>query len=58
MLVVNFAGSRRVNPEGTSLRLTAEQVWKGMQIKARDLVNFIPGVTSVEIEDDTGNSVG
>ena len=58
MLVVNFAASRRVNPEGTSLRLTAEQVWKGIQIKARDPVRFIPGVTSVEIEDDTGNSVG
>ncbi|TEB35280.1 hypothetical protein FA13DRAFT_1728082 [Coprinellus micaceus] len=48
----NFAASRKVNPEGSSVKLTAEQVWKGLQIKARDPAKFIPDTTSVNTISD------
>jgi hypothetical protein len=53
----NFAASRKVNPEGSSVKLTAEQVWKGLQIKARDPAKFIPDTTSVNTISDAEDKV-
>jgi len=53
----SFAVSRRVNPKGASIRLTEAQVWKGLEIKARQPKAFIPVITSSEVVSDTGNKV-
>jgi hypothetical protein len=53
MLATNFAASRRINPAGASFKLTEAQVWKGLEIKARDPTKFIPSVTSSEVTKDT-----
>ncbi|RXW25176.1 hypothetical protein EST38_g696 [Candolleomyces aberdarensis] len=53
----NIAGSRRINPPGASPKLTEAQVWKGLEIKARDPADFVPSVTSCEVVKDTEKSV-
>ncbi|TFK22361.1 DUF1857-domain-containing protein [Coprinopsis marcescibilis] len=53
--IINFASSRRVNPPGVSPVLTAEQVWKGLQIKARDPISFVAAISSCKIVEDNGD---
>ncbi|KAF5333392.1 hypothetical protein D9611_002651 [Ephemerocybe angulata] len=51
----SIACSRKVNPEGVP-KLSAAQVWKGLTLKARDPVSFIPIAKSSEIIEDLGNT--
>jgi hypothetical protein len=38
-----------VNPEGASPRLTQEQVWRGLEMKAENAVLFVPSMKSCEV---------
>ena len=53
----SFAVSRRVNPPGATPVLTEEQVWKGLGIKARNPMTFVPMITSSEVLSDDGTKV-
>lgn len=54
---VNFAASRHVNPPGAEPRLSEEQVWKGLELKARQPENFVAAISSCDILSDTGDKV-
>lgn len=53
----NFAASRHVNPLGVEPRLSEEQVWKGLELKAREPENFVAVISSCDVLSDTGNKV-
>jgi len=53
----SFAATRRINPVGVVPKLTVEQVWKGLGIKARKPSTFVPVITSCEIVSDDGTNV-
>lgn len=55
---MNFAATRRINPPGVTPVLTEEQVWKGLGIKAREPMTFVPIIKSCQIVKDDGNKVG
>jgi len=58
MSKTNFAASRLVNPPGATPHLTEEQVWKGLEIKARDPKQFIAVVVeSCDIHEDSGDKL-
>ncbi|MCL6362646.1 DUF1857 family protein, partial [Pectobacterium polaris] len=48
--------SRQVNPPGASIVLSQAQVWKGLQMKARDPINFLAEAESCDITDDHGDN--
>jgi len=56
-LIVNFAASRYVNPPGVEPRLSEEQVWKGLELKARQPENFVAAISSCDVLSDTGTKV-
>ncbi|EDR09413.1 uncharacterized protein LACBIDRAFT_293900 [Laccaria bicolor S238N-H82] len=53
----NFAASRHVNPPGAEPRLSEEQVWKGLELKARQPENFVAVISSCDVLSDTGTKV-
>lgn len=57
MSKTNFAASRLVNPPGVTPLLTEEQVWKGLEIKAREPKQFIAAVESCKVLEDSGDKV-
>ncbi|KAJ7662795.1 DUF1857-domain-containing protein [Mycena polygramma] len=52
-----FAATRRVNPPGANPVLTEEQLWRGLEYRARHATLFIPNVTASKIITDEGNKV-
>ena len=46
-----------VNPEGASPVLNAEQVWKGLEMKAENALPFVPGMTRCEVVERTDNTI-
>ncbi|HEY0316364.1 MAG TPA: SRPBCC family protein [Sphingomonas sp.] len=46
-----------VNPEGASPRLTAEQVWKGLEMKAENALPFVPGMQKCEVVERKDNTI-
>jgi hypothetical protein len=46
-----------VNPEGVSPVLTAEQVWKGLEMKAANALPFVPGMTKCEVVERKDNTI-
>ena len=38
-----------VNPPGAEPRLTRDEVWRGLVMKAENAVPFVPGMTRCEI---------
>jgi hypothetical protein len=46
-----------VNPEGASPVLNAEQVWKGLEMKAENALPFVPGMTKCEMTERKGNII-
>ncbi|MBS7542499.1 SRPBCC family protein [Ancylobacter oerskovii] len=55
MYTLSFAVE--VNPDGVSPALTAEQVWKGLEMKAENAVPFVPGMTRCEVIERKGNTL-
>ncbi|MFC2254837.1 SRPBCC family protein [Labrys portucalensis] len=55
MYTLSFAVE--VNPEGATPVLTAEQVWKGLEMKAENAVPFVPGMTRCEVIERQGNTL-
>ena len=55
MYTLSFAVE--VNPEGATPVLTAEQVWKGLEMKAENAVPFVPGMTRCEVIERHGVSL-
>jgi hypothetical protein len=53
----SFASTRLINPPGVEPILTVEQVWKGLQRKAREPQRFVPAISECRIDDDQGNQV-
>lgn len=53
----NFAASRPVNPPGVEPKITIEQLWSGLAKKARNPKDYIPGVVSVSVLEDSGDKV-
>jgi hypothetical protein len=53
----SFACTRPVNPPGSEPVLSEEQVWKGLELKARKPDLFVKAITSAEVIKDEGNKV-
>ncbi|GAA5954686.1 hypothetical protein JCM3765_003857 [Sporobolomyces pararoseus] len=53
----SFACTRPVNPPGVEPVLSEEQVWKGLEKKAREPSLFVQAITSAEVIKDEGNKV-
>ncbi|TKA56015.1 hypothetical protein B0A53_01718 [Rhodotorula sp. CCFEE 5036] len=53
----SFASTRLINPPGVEPILTVEQVWKGLQRKAREPQRFVPAISECRIDDDQGNQM-
>jgi len=56
-MVNSFAASRLVNPNGALPVLTEAQVWRGLEIKARNPQSFVPAITSNNIVSDDGQKI-
>ena len=46
-----------VNPEGVEPKLTREQVWRGLEMKAENALPFVKGMTRCEVLERTGNQL-
>lgn len=46
-----------VNPEGTEPKLTREQVWRGLEMKAENALPFVPGMTQCDIIEKKDNTI-
>jgi hypothetical protein len=46
-----------VNPEGVSPRLTADQVWKGLEMKAENALPFVPVMSRCEVVERGDNTL-
>ncbi|KAG6911103.1 hypothetical protein DXG01_004618 [Tephrocybe rancida] len=55
--ITSFAVTRAINPQGATPVLTHAQVWKGLAIKARGPIGFVPIITSCEIVSDEGDKI-
>ncbi|KAJ7817344.1 hypothetical protein B0H14DRAFT_2602062 [Mycena olivaceomarginata] len=53
-----FAATRPVNPPGAEPVLTEEQLWKGLEYKARNPAPFIPFISASKTTFEEGNKVG
>ncbi|KAJ7274881.1 hypothetical protein C8J57DRAFT_1312976 [Mycena rebaudengoi] len=51
-----FAATRVVNPPGVEPIITEEQLWKGLEFKARNPKAFVPMITSSIVTSDDGNN--
>ncbi|KAF8890620.1 hypothetical protein BD779DRAFT_1516055 [Infundibulicybe gibba] len=54
---LSFAASRPVNPPGATPILTEAQVWKGLHMKARKPMSFVPAISSCDVVSDSGDKV-
>jgi len=44
-----------VNPEGTDVRLSRADVWKGLEAKAHNALPYVPSMTHCEVSDEGEN---
>ena len=44
-----YSASIDVNPPGQPIKLTPEQVWRGLQTKAEAAIPFVPGMTHCQV---------
>ncbi|KAJ7274880.1 DUF1857-domain-containing protein [Mycena rebaudengoi] len=51
-----FAATRVVNPSGVEPIITEEQLWKGLEFKARNPKAFIPNIASSVVTSDDGKN--
>ncbi|KAJ7866677.1 hypothetical protein B0H13DRAFT_2352417 [Mycena leptocephala] len=52
-----FAATRPVNPSGVQPAITEEQLWKGLEYKARNPVPFVPVISSSKTTFEEGNKL-
>ncbi|KAJ7274879.1 DUF1857-domain-containing protein [Mycena rebaudengoi] len=52
-----FAATRPVNPPGIEPIITEEQLWKGLEFKARNPQAFVPMITSCVVTSDSGKNL-
>ncbi|KAJ6484432.1 DUF1857-domain-containing protein [Mycena vitilis] len=53
----SFAATRPVNPPGVEPVLTEEQLWKGLEYKARNPVAFVPFLSASKTTFEEGNKL-
>lgn len=46
-----------VNPEGVEPKLTREQVWRGLEMKAENALPFVNGMTQCDLLERKGNTI-
>lgn len=46
-----------VNPDGVTPKLTREQVWRGLEMKAENAIPFVNGMTQCDVEKRTENTI-
>jgi hypothetical protein len=46
-----------VNPEGVEPRITKEQVWRGLEMKAENAIPFVNGMTQCDMLERTDNTI-
>ncbi|KAJ7643254.1 hypothetical protein B0H17DRAFT_1216160 [Mycena rosella] len=56
-MMYSFAITRPVNPPGAAPVLTEEQLWKGLEYKARNPAAFVPMISSSKTTFDEGNKL-
>ncbi|KAJ6529157.1 DUF1857-domain-containing protein [Mycena vulgaris] len=52
-----FAVTRPVNPPGAEPVITEEQLWKGLEYKARNPAAFVPMISSCKVTIDDGKKL-
>ncbi|KAJ6608279.1 hypothetical protein B0H10DRAFT_2068262 [Mycena sp. CBHHK59/15] len=57
MATYAFAASRPVNPSGAEPVITEEQLWKGLEYKARNPMAFVPMISSCKVTSDEGKKL-
>ncbi|TNY20782.1 DUF1857-domain-containing protein [Rhodotorula diobovata] len=55
--MVSFAATRQVNPPGASPLLTADQLWRGLGIKARNPRDFVPAITACRVVEEDEDKI-
>ncbi|GAA5878282.1 hypothetical protein JCM3774_001140 [Rhodotorula dairenensis] len=53
----SFASTRLVNPPGVEPVLSVQQVWRGLQRKAREPKRFVPAISECRVHREEGNKV-
>ena len=46
-----------VNPEGVEPKLTREQVWRGLELKAENAIPFVNGMSQCDVLERDGNTL-
>lgn len=46
-----------VNPDGVEPKLTREQVWRGLEMKAENAIPFVNGMTQCDLIERKGNTI-
>lgn len=46
-----------VNPEGVEPKLTAQQVWRGLELKAENAIPFVNGMTQCDVLERKDNTI-
>ncbi|KAK3669675.1 hypothetical protein LTR78_010427 [Recurvomyces mirabilis] len=52
MVNIHCAYSEQINPSSSSLTLTRNQIWKGLQRKIRNAQDFVPVIDKTEVVED------
>lgn len=53
----SLAYTMPVNPEGTTPKLTREQMWRGLEMKAENALPFVKGMTKCDVISREGNTL-
>ncbi|KAJ7487919.1 DUF1857-domain-containing protein [Mycena latifolia] len=56
-MAYSFAVTRPVNPPGAEPVITEEQLWKGLEYKARNPTVFVPMISSSKVTVDDGKKL-
>lgn len=46
-----------VNPDGVEPKLTREQVWRGLEMKAENAIPFVDGMSQCDVLERTSNTI-
>lgn len=53
----NLSHAIRINPEGAEPKLTREQVWRGLEMKAENALPFVNGMTQCDVIERTDTTI-
>jgi hypothetical protein len=55
--MISVSSSVPVNPPGEEVRLTLDDVWRGLELKAENALPFVPAMTRCDVVERTGDTL-